>query len=118
MAKDVYSLVMRGTCSGEFWETIQHYESSNTSAVDPVTAASNLIAGFRSNVEPDINAIQAADNFVTGYSAKRVNNGGSPTVMLPIAPVAGAVAGTSATCALAYLIVGEYATMMRFRTHS
>jgi len=116
MANDVYSLVMRGVCAGEFWETIQHYQSAIASAADPVATADRLITGFRNAVEGAVADILAADNSITGYSAKRVNNGGSPTVMRPITPVAGTVSGTSASSALAYLIVQEYSFSGKFRT--
>lgn len=116
MANDVYQLVMRGNCAGQFWETIQHYASQVDTAADLVSVASRLIQGFRGNVENFVAALLAADNSITSYSAKRVNNGGSPTVMLPITPVVGAVAGTSATSAIAYLIVSEYQHSGKFRT--
>jgi len=116
MATDVYQLVVRGTCAGEFWETVQHYKTSVTGAIDPVTTAGRLIEGFRNNVMDLLTVIRAADSYVTGFSAKRVNNGGSPTVMLPIVPVPGDVGGTSASSALAYLIVSEYTFSSHFRT--
>jgi len=116
MANDVYQLVMRGNCAGQFWETVQHYQSGVSTAADPVVAALNLIDGFQAAVETNILSVLAADNELTGYSAKRVNNGGSPTVMTPITPVAGGVAGTSATSAIAYLIVSEYTFGGHFRT--
>lgn len=116
MANDVYRLIVRGTCSGEFWETVQHYQSHAASASDPVTASSHLIAAFQTAVEGAVADLLAGDNFILGYSAKRVNNGGSPTVMLPIAPVPGTVAGTSASSALAFLIVSEYSYSGHFRT--
>lgn len=116
MANDVYQLVMRGVCSGQFWETVQHYQSQVASAIDPVATALRLINGFRADVEGPIQEILATDNSITGYTAKRVNNGGSPNVMLPITPVAGVVSGTSATSAIAYLIVSEYVSGSHFRT--
>lgn len=116
MANDVYRLVIRGNCANEFWETVQHYQSHTAMASDPVTAASNLIAAFRASPEADLAQLLAADNFITGYTAKRVNNGGSPTVMLPITPVQGAVTGTSASSALAFLIISEYSYLGKFRT--
>lgn len=116
MANDVYQLIIRGTCSGEFWETVQHYQAHAAMATDPVTACSHLIAAFQNTVEGSLQDLLAADNAILGYSAKRVNNGGSPTVMLPIAPILGNVAGTSATAAVAYLIVSEYSFSGKFRT--
>lgn len=116
MANDVYQLIIRGTCGGEFWETVQHYQANASMSSDPVTVADNLITSFRATVETPLTEILAGDNFILGYAAKRVNNGGSPTVMRPIAPLSGAVAGTSASSALAYLIVQEYTSGGKFRT--
>ncbi len=116
MANDVYRLIVRGNCDGQFWETVQHYSSNVASASDPVTTAGNLITGFISEVEPQLADMLAVDNEITGYSAKRVNNGGSPTVMRPITPVVGTVAGTSATAAVAYCIVNEYSHLSAFKT--
>lgn len=116
MANDVYQLVMRGNCAGQFWETVQHYETTVAVAPDPVAVADRLITGFITSIQGLVADLLATDNEITSYSAKRVNNGGSPTTMRPITPVAGAVAGTSATAAVAYLIVGEYVHGGRFRT--
>ena len=116
MANDVYMLIMQGTCAGEFWETVQHYESNTSGAPNPVAVASNLIAGFQGQVQPDVLAIMADDTEITGYKAKRVNNGGSPTVMLPITPIAGSVAGTSCTSATASCIVSSFSHAGKFHT--
>lgn len=116
MANDVYRLIIRGNCSGEFWETVQHYQSHASMASDPVTAADHCISAWVAGVQTDFVAILAADNVINGFSCKRVNNGGSPTVMRPIAPVPGDVTGTSASSALAYLIVSEYSYSGKFRT--
>jgi len=116
MANDVYSLIIRGTCSGEFWETVQHYQSTVTGAGNPVVVADALITAFRAHVESDLTALLGDDNFIIGYSTRRVNNGGSPTVMRPIAPVAGQQSSESATAALAYLIVSEYSHSGQFKT--
>lgn len=116
MANDVYQLITRGRLNGEFWETVQHYRSGVASASDPVTAASHLVAGYRAAVESTLADAQSMDAEVTGYSCKRVNNGGSPTVMVPIVPVQGTVNSQSVNAATAYLIVSEYAVDGRFRT--
>jgi len=116
MANDVYALIIRGTCSGEFWETVQHYQSTVANAGNPVVIADALITGFRASVENDFLQLLGDDNFVLGYSARRVNNGGSPNVMRPITPAAGSISSTSCTAALAYLIVSEYSHSGQFKT--
>lgn len=116
MANDVYKLIVRGNCAGEFWETVQHYQTAVASASDPVATSDRLITGWINAVQDAFADLLAEDNFINGYSAKRVNNGGSPTVMRPITPVQGTVTGTSASSALAYLIVQEYSFSGKFRT--
>lgn len=117
MANDVYQLVMRGNCRGQFWETVQHYQAGVASAVNPVAAADNLITGFRDEVEVNILAIMSEECELTGYTAKRINNGGSPSVLEPITPVPGDIASDPLPAANGYLINGAYSHMSQFRTH-
>lgn len=116
MANDVYQLVIVGGCAGEFWETVQHFEGSATSGSDPVGAADNLITGFRAAPEATLADIMAADTSIYGYKAKRINNGGGPVVMVPITPVVGTVAGTSATSGTAQVIVSRFPHAGKFKT--
>jgi len=104
----VYQLVILGTCAGEFWETVQHWEGNLASGADPVGAASALISGFVATPQATMLELMAADTFITGYKCKRVNNGGSPTVLLPQTPVAGSAAGTSATSATCCTIISWF----------
>lgn len=116
MANDVYQLVMIGTCAGEFWETVQHWEGNLASGADPVGAADALITGFIGGPQNSLRDVLAADCFITGYKCKRVNNGGGPTVLHPITPVACLVAGTSASSATAITIISWFSHMGKFRT--
>lgn len=116
MANDVHMLIMQGTCAGEFWETVQHYESSVASGPNPVGTSTNLINGFLANCQTPLQNCIAADCFITGYKAKRVNNGGGPTVMFPQTPAPGAVAGTSVSSALAYCITTRFSNGTAWRT--
>lgn len=108
MANDVYQLTMIGTCAGEFWETVQHWEGNLAMGADPVGAADSLITGFIAGCQAELIGLMAEDTFITGYKAKRVNNGGSPTVLHPQSPVAGDVSGTSATSGTAICIVSWF----------
>jgi len=116
MANDVYQLVIRGNCRGQFWETIQHYQAGVASAANPVAAANNLIAGFRSDVEAFVLAMQSEECEILGYTAKRINNGGSPSVLEPITPVQGDIASDPLPAANGYLINGAYSHSGKFRT--
>lgn len=116
MANDVHQLIMVGNSAGEFFETVQHFEASQSMSADPVTASNNLIAGFIANVQGPLLDVMAADTSIVGYKSKRVNNGGGPTVMFPITPVPGNVAGTSATSGTAYVIVNRFSHSGAFKT--
>jgi len=116
MANDVYQLVMRGNSRGQFWETIQHYQAGVASAANPVAAATNLIDGFRGDVEDKITAMMSEECEITGYTAKRVNNGGSPSVLEPISAVPGDIASDPLPAANGYLINGAYTHSGKFRT--
>jgi hypothetical protein len=116
MANDVYEFIAQGTCAGQFWETVQHYQSNVDSSPDPVSQADNLITGFRTNVEAAMLDCLAGDVFITGYKSRRVNNGGSPTVMRPITPATGTVSGTSATSATSACIVSAFSHASKFHT--
>jgi len=116
MANDVYQLVMRGESRGQFWETIQHYRSGVDTAANPVAAAANLIQGFKDNVENFVVAMMSEECQITGYTAKRVNNGGSPSVLEPQTGLPGDIASDPLPAANAYLINSAYSHMSQFRT--
>lgn len=116
MANDVYELIILGTCADEFFECVQHYESGVSGAPNPVAVASNLIAAWKLGSESAMADLMGDDSAITGYKSKRVNNGGSPTVMLPQTPVAGTIASTSATSATASCIVSSYSQGAKYRT--
>jgi len=116
MANDVYQLIMRGQSGGQFWETVQHYQSGVASAANPVSAANNLIEGFINTVQELILAILSEEASITGYTAKRVNNGGSPSVLHPLVAVPGDIAADPLPAANAYLINGAYSLSGVFRT--
>jgi len=113
---DVFQLVIHGTCAGELFENVQHWQSSITSSSDPVSLAAELITAFRASAEGPMLDMMSGDTFITGYKCKRVNAGGSPTVMLPITPVAGTASGTSATSSTATCIVTRYSQAGKWRS--
>lgn len=116
MANDVMQLIIGGTCAGEFWETVQHYECSAASGADPVGEADALITGFRGAVEGTMLDAMAADVTFFGYKSKRVNNGGGPVVSLAITGAVGQIAGTSATSATAMCIVSRFPHLGKWKT--
>lgn len=116
MANDVYQLIIVGNCAGEFFETVQHYESGVSGGIDPAGSALHLIDGFQANVETSLQGVLAEDVNITGYKAKRVNNGGGPTVLRPIVAVPGTIVSTSATSGTAAVIVSRYSQGGRWRT--
>lgn len=108
MANDVIQLVIVGNSGGEFWECVQHWQTSVDSGADPVGEADQLIQGFIDSAMDAMSDIQSVDTFISGFKAKRVNNTGGPTVMRPLVPVPGAVAGEQINSASGYCIVSRY----------
>jgi len=116
MANDVYQLVMRGTSRGQFWECVQHFQSDAASVANPVARADDLIDSFIGAVLPLVSALQSEETEVTGFTSKRVNNGGSPSVLTPIAAVPGDIASDPLPGANGYLFNLAYSHMSVFRT--
>jgi len=114
MANDVLQLVIAGRVAGQFWESVQHYQSNVDTGPNPVGLATNLIAGWRANVEGAFADCLATDADIIGYKAKRVNNGGGPVVMTPIAAFSGSFTGTSATSATAGVVITAYQHLMKW----
>lgn len=116
MATDVYQLTVVGQSAGQFFENVLHFTDGATSNPDPTTQSQDLINSFISEVEPQLVDCMAADSSITGYKAKRVNNGGSPTIAVPQTPVPGTIASTSATSATASLILVPFIRTGQFYT--
>lgn len=116
MATDVYQLTVIGQSAGQFYENVLHFTNGVTSSVDPTTACDNLMDGFINAVQGDFVNCMAADSSVTGYKAKRINNGGSTTVARPITPVPGTVASTSCTSATASCLLIPFVRTGKFYT--
>jgi len=116
MANDVHMIIIAGRCNGQFWECVQHFEANVASAADPVVGSNNLIAGFKTTVEADMLEMLSEDCEVIGYKAKRVNNGGGPTVMVPQAAATGQVGAQSLPSSMGYCFVQRYSQMGKWRT--
>jgi len=116
MANDVYRLIVVGQSAGQFYENVLHFKNAATSDPDPTTAAANLITAFKANVQDPLADCMAADSSITGYKAKRVNNGGSPTVAVPQTAVPGTVSGTSATSGTSTLMLVPFIRSGKFYT--
>lgn len=115
MANDVHQLIMAGFCSGQHFETVQHFEANVSMSADPVTVSDQLIAGFAVNVETSMLALMSDDAAIIGYKAKRINNGGGPTVMAPQAAAPGTVASQALPSAMAYLFTQRYPQAGKWR---
>jgi len=115
MANDVHQLTIAGLCGGEFWETVQHYACDATSSADPVSDSASLITGFRANVETELLACMATATNIYGYKAKRVNNGGGPTVLVPIVAVDGAQDEDQLPASNGYCITSRYSNGTEWR---
>jgi len=116
MATDVYQLTALGQSAGQFFENVLHFTNGVTSSPDPTTAANDLIAAFQSECEPQLSDCLSTDSSITGYKAKRINNGGSPTIAVPQTPVPGTTAGTASTSATASLLLVPFIRSGKFYT--
>lgn len=105
MATDVYQLTVVGQSAGQFFENVLHFTNGVTAGPDPTTESANLIDAWQTLVQDILVDALCVDTSITGYKAKRINNGGSPTIAVPQTAVPGTVAGTSATSATASLII-------------
>lgn len=116
MANDVYQLTIVGQSAGQFFENVLHFKNGSTNDPDPVAAASSLIEGFVNTLQDSLLDCMCVDTSITGYKAKRVNNGGGPTVAEPQISVPGTVSGTSATSATASLLLVPFVRSAKFYT--
>jgi hypothetical protein len=114
MANDVYQLVIVGQSAGQFYENVLHFKNGSTNDPDPVAGASSLIEGFVNTLQDSLVDCMCVDTSITGYKAKRVNNGGGPTVAEPQVSVPGTVSGTSATSATASLLLVPFVRSSKF----
>lgn len=105
MANDVYQLSILGSSAGQFFENVQHFASNETSGSDPVAAAAALVSGWIGNILAPYVDCLCVDSNVSGFKAKRINNGGGPMYATAMTPEPGVVAGTSATSATASLMM-------------
>jgi len=115
MANDVHQLIIAGLSAGEFWETVQHYACDATSSTNPVSDSQSLIDGFRANVESELCNAISENTSIFGYKAKRVNNGGGPTVIEPVVGVAGQEAGDQLPAANCYCLTSRYSQAGKWR---
>lgn len=116
MAVDTFQLIALGLSGGEYWEFVQHFKTTETNVADPVAFANDLIDAFRDQVEGAFLDCVPSQVTITGYKAKRINNDGGPTTMLPITPVAGARTGNLAVGCLGPCIVSPYFNNTRWTT--
>lgn len=115
MANDVHQIIGAGFLNGQHFEIVQHFEANVAMSADPVLVSNNLISGWKSVVEPELLNMCSNELSMIGYKAKRVNNGGGPTVLLPQAAVPGAVASQALPSAMAYLFTLRYPQAGKWR---
>lgn len=114
MARDTYRLVIGGVSGGEFWESVQHFESGVTNSTDPLTDASNCVTMWRDNLENSFLDCVPSAVTIVGYKCARVNNGGGPTFMAPVGPLSGARTGTLANSCLGPCLVSPFDNTVRW----
>jgi len=116
VATDVYQLIVVGQSAGQFFENVLHFTNGVTAGSDPTTAATQLIDDFIVMVQDSLIDCLCVDTSITGYKAKRINNGGSPTIAMPQTAVPGTVSGTSATSATSPLVLIPFQRSGKFYT--
>jgi len=115
MANDVHQLIAAGFLNGQHFELVQHFEANVASSADPVIGSNNLISGFQGSVEQPMLDLCSDELTIIGYKAKRVNNGGGPTVMVPQSAVPGNEGSQSLPSAMAYLFTNRYPQAGKWR---
>lgn len=116
MANDIYSLQMYYRFGGQPGMNVLHMESPLTSSTQPDDDARELIEGWIADIQDDWLACLCAGVTLIGYKARRVNNGGGPTVTQPISGAVGTRTGFFSAGAIGPCIVVGYNTGTRWRS--
>lgn len=108
MANDVHQLEVLGTASGQLLETIVNFEADVANSPTPQADSADLIAAWQGQIETPFVACLPADYSVIGYKAKRVNNSGGPSQIVPVTGVTGTRAGNATNTQVAIGCIYPY----------
>jgi hypothetical protein len=89
MANDVHRLVIAFTAGGQFFENVLAFQANVTVSTTPEADSSALIAAFIGTMETPLMACLSVDTTLLAYKAKRLNNTGGPSTILPRSGVVG-----------------------------
>lgn len=119
---DVYQLNIAYQMDGEFMENVLHYQDTASGvSTNPEAQAGALVSAFQTSVQAAMLGCLPTTLQVLGYRARRVNNTGGPTYVLPTPALFGTagIAGCVSTrlCALLTLDYYESHTPFNPATH-
>jgi hypothetical protein len=109
MSGDVHQLNFAYTAGGSFMESVMFFQQSAASSPTPEADSFDLTQGFNINVLPVLLPLWGDDVVYLGVRAKRVNNTGGPSVVVPAASgTVGTGTGSSTNERTAALFTTDY----------
>lgn len=108
MAADVISLAIYFDLGPQPAQTVLHFRSSEENDPNPDVEAQACIAAFLTEVETLYLACIPSDVYLKGYKARRINNGGGPSITVIAGPEPGTRAGSFSVGAAGPCLVWGY----------
>jgi hypothetical protein len=109
MANDVMQFHVVGSVAGEPTEIISAFITDNAAhAPDPTLSAAALIVIWQTNNEANLMAALPDDYVLHGYKARRINNTGGPTAVLPVPGVNGGRGANSVSSGQGPVVLIDY----------
>lgn len=94
----VYQLRVGAVSGGKnFWQIVMHYRLSEGGAGDPIKWARGLLTAWLAAMDADLRALLSSDTTVNLIDAKKVTNGGGPSIAQTINEVGTAGATVAST---------------------
>jgi len=108
MANDVYLLAAHYNIGNQPGMNVWHFRANEDASEQPDYAAEQLILGWKATLETPWLLCLPADVECIGYKARRVNNGGGPTVVKPQAASPGDRTGHFSAGAIGPCLIWGY----------
>jgi hypothetical protein len=115
MASDIIQLSAFMVLGGQPAQNVWHFRGAVAPDPNPDTEAQKCINGWRGTIETAWLLCMPGDVVVHGYKARRVNNGGGPTVILPTPGVVGSRTPGFSAGAIGPCLIWGYSTLTRWR---
>lgn len=116
MAQDIYYLGIFYSIGPQPGMNVVHMQSPDTASTQPDAAADELIAGWIADIQTDWLLCLSESVKILGYKSRRVNNGGGPTVTVPITGGDGSRTPGFGASGIGPVTIIGYNTGVRWRT--